>query len=369
MTQSTAVSRLRTRKPTGAVPWPLILIDGEEKSGKSLAPAVLSADPRVGQTYWIDLGEGSADEYGSVPDARYEVVEHDGSYRDILAQVTAVWEEAERAANAGEPPVVLVIDSMSAMWDMLKNWTASRARRSQAGQRQLQKDPDAPVKPSMDLWNDSTDRWYKVVRLLQTMRGIVIVTARSKDVTALDDDGRPIKGADKVRSIEAQKNLGHDASVIIHMIREPRGAELTGVRSLRVQASNENPFALPARKVGSFDVLDLAAFVFDILGCNGQTEARDMVTLRGDDLEGVFEQINDADTEEALKAIWEDVKERLTPQERASVTEAITANLNRLRTEVDGPNVPSAQKSDAEKLRAAAKSEPSGNPEAAQEVA
>ena len=57
---------IKARKPTGAVPYPVILIEGEEKAGKSYAAALLSTSPRVGATYWLDLGEGSADEYLSL---------------------------------------------------------------------------------------------------------------------------------------------------------------------------------------------------------------------------------------------------------------------------------------------------------------
>ena len=41
---------LRTRKPTGAVPWPCVLLEGEEKAGKTWALAELSGSERVGQT-------------------------------------------------------------------------------------------------------------------------------------------------------------------------------------------------------------------------------------------------------------------------------------------------------------------------------
>ena len=348
---------LRTRKPSGQAPWPLILLDGEEGAGKSLAPAVLSADQRVGITYWIDLGEGSGDEYGSVPDARYEIVEHDGSYRGILEAVTAVRNEAERAAKAGEPPVVITIDSGSALWGMLKNWTTDRARRSKNGQRQLAADPDAPIKPSIDLWNDATDRWLQIVRVLQSFPGIAIITARSKDVSAMDDDGRPIKG-EKERSIEAQKSIGHDASAVIHMVKEPRGAELTKVRSLRVQVPDGGALKLPTKAVGSWQVVDLAAFVFDILGCAaGETKVRDMVKLRGDNLEGLFDEMQVAPTEEDLKAIWDRVNGTLTPEERAQVLDVVNARLQALRTPAAEPAETSGTPSpvsDAAKLAAAA---------------
>jgi hypothetical protein len=39
--------------------------------------AALTASPKVGRCFWIDLAEGAADEYGAIPGADYEVVEHD----------------------------------------------------------------------------------------------------------------------------------------------------------------------------------------------------------------------------------------------------------------------------------------------------
>ena len=43
-----AMAGLKTRKPTGRVPWPCILLEGEEKSGKSWALAQFSTSDRIG---------------------------------------------------------------------------------------------------------------------------------------------------------------------------------------------------------------------------------------------------------------------------------------------------------------------------------
>ncbi|MEK8108694.1 hypothetical protein NKG94_34675 [Micromonospora sp. M12] len=101
--QPAVTAALRTRQPTGRVPWPLILIEGGEKSGKSWACAQFSTSKRIGQMYWLDLGEGSADEYGAIPGANYLVIEHDGTWAQIQGAVDAVKAEAARAADAGEP--------------------------------------------------------------------------------------------------------------------------------------------------------------------------------------------------------------------------------------------------------------------------
>ena len=62
---------MQTRKPTGKPHWPLVLLSGTEKSGKSYAAAAASASPLIGKTYWISFGEDDPDEYGQI--GRFEV--------------------------------------------------------------------------------------------------------------------------------------------------------------------------------------------------------------------------------------------------------------------------------------------------------
>src|SRR4051794_29446781 len=99
------IEGLKTRKPTGAVPWPFILLEGEEKSGKSWAIAELTKSEPPGPLSWIALNEGAADEYGAIPGADYEVVELSaGSYAELLDAIEKIHAEAKRASAAGEPP-------------------------------------------------------------------------------------------------------------------------------------------------------------------------------------------------------------------------------------------------------------------------
>lgn len=256
---------LNTRKPTGRVPYPLILIEGGEKSGKSWASAVLSASDKVGQTYWIDLGEGAADEYGAIPGARYLVVEHDGSWHQIYNAVKEIREEARRAADAGEPPAVLVIDSMTAEWDLLKGWAQARAKSRRKGN--VADDAEVPV--SMDLWNDANSRHRQLMTQLMTFPGIVVMTARGKEVAAMDDNGRPIANT-KEYKVEGQKNLAFDATVWVRMVRG--GAPLiVGARSVHagIKPADDEP-----RRAPNFS---LEWLVFDVLKCEPATaHARDL---------------------------------------------------------------------------------------------
>ncbi|WHT20975.1 AAA family ATPase [Crossiella sp. CA-258035] len=267
---------LKTRKPTGQVPWPLILVEGPEKSGKSWACAELSASEQVGQTYWIDLGEGAADEYGAIPGSRYLVVEHDGSWGDIITQAQAVKEEAQKAAAAGEPPAVLVIDSMTAEWDLLKEWATDRAKKSAHNRKLLQQDPHAEVSVSMNLWNDATARHRRLMTLLLTFPGIVAMTARGKDVAELDDKGKPVQGGRDYK-VEGHKTLAFDASVWVRMSRE-HAPLVIGARSVQagLRPGVDRPKPIPD--------FTLEKVVFDVLGCEPKTaQVRDVRELNGKD--------------------------------------------------------------------------------------
>lgn len=266
---------LKTRRPTGIVPWPLILIEGGEKAGKSWSAAALSASTKVGQTYWLDLGEGSADEYGAVPGARYEVIEHDGTWAQILGSVTAVRDLAAKAAANSEPPTVLVIDSMTAEWNLLKDYASGKARDRLRKKGRAVAD-DVEVQVSMDLWNEATARHTRLMTMLMTFPGIVVMTARGKEVAALDGSGRPIEGS-KEYKVEGQKNLAYDATVWIRVSRD-HPPLVVGARSVfaGVQPGADKPRPAPG--------LTLERVVFDILRCNPvEAHVRDLVQPQGDE--------------------------------------------------------------------------------------
>lgn len=267
--------KLVTRKPTGAVPWPFVLIEGPEKSGKSWSLAELSTSDRVGTVYWLDLGEGSADEYGAIPGADYEVLVHDGTWWSIVGQVDAVSEVAAQAVKTGEPPVVLAIDSMTAAWDLLKNYADEMARDRL---RRKGKKVTDEVSISMDQWNLIGNRHAALITKLHQFPGIVVVTARGKEVAALDDNGRPIEGQ-KVYKVEGQKNLAFDASVWVRYSREtpPR---IIGARSVHygVRPGVDEPKPTSA----SFN---LDRLVFDVLHCDPTSaHVRDVAPLSGGEL-------------------------------------------------------------------------------------
>lgn len=328
---------LKTRKPTGAVPWPLILLEGGEKAGKSWACAELSASERVGQTYWLDLNEGAADEYGAIPGARYLVIEHDGTWADIMASVAAVRDEARRAADAVEPPVVLVIDSMTAEWDLLKDWAGNRAKGSRSNQERLRKDPNAEVQVPMNLWNDATARHRRLMTMLMTFPGIVVMTARGKEVAALDSGGRPVEGS-KDYKVEGHKNLCFDASVWVRMSRE-HAPLVVGARSVH---AGLRPGVDKPQPIHDFS---LERLVFDLLKCDPTTaRARDLTQMKPGDEPDVelspkaaelLQEAEDAATEDDLRKVWSAMAAAVKAEEiTRAEADRIVGRINQLKAEL-----------------------------------
>lgn len=270
--------QIRARKPTGRVPYPLILVEGEEKAGKSWAAALLSTSPRVGQTYWMDLGEGGADEYGAIPGARYLVIEHDGTYAQILDQVLAVKAEAARAKAAGEPPVVLVIDCWSDFWDGLKDWASERAR-DRLRRRGRKVEPGGEVQVTTDLWNDAGTRYRRVMTQLMTFPGIVVLTARGKEVVEIKD-GKPVEGS-RLWKVEGHKTIAYDATLWLRLTRTGRPL-VVGARSVHagIKPGSDDPQPIAEDHDNLLDWL-----IFDTLKVDPtDVDVRDLQHTTGGDL-------------------------------------------------------------------------------------
>ncbi|UAW08542.1 RecA-like DNA recombinase [Mycobacterium phage MadMen] len=289
---------LKTRPPTGAVPWPLILVEGGEKAGKSWAAAVLSSSEKVGRTLWIDWAEGAADEYGAIPGARYEVIEHDGTWTSIMEQVRAAKDEAQRAIDAGEKPVVLVIDSMTAEWDDLKEWVDTKARRRESNRKKLEKDPEAEIQITTDLWNLATARHKELMRVLMRFPGIVVMIARGADQVAMEN-GKPT--SQRTWKVEGQKNLAFDASVWVRLNRGEH-PQIIGARSVHagIIPGEDKPRRVPD--------LTLEQLVFDILKCDPKTaHVRELESVQDRVLE-LLDLIAAAESRDVLTGLWRDAK-------------------------------------------------------------
>ncbi|OBC11396.1 hypothetical protein A5784_34935 [Mycobacterium sp. 852013-50091_SCH5140682] len=246
---------IKTRYPTGSLPWPLVLLEGPELSGKTYAAAEFTASERVGDCYWLPVGDTPPDEYAAIMGPDCLVVEHNGAWYDILSQVAQIHAVA-LDSDPGDPPTVLVIDSMTCEWELHKDWITARARSTKSAQKLLREDPNSEIKLSRALWDDAGGRHDDLMRLLKTFNGIVIVTARCKE-TVVDSDGRIIPGSEY--RVDAHRGLTHDASVWVRLSRDERPT-LIGCRVAGVGAVPGVDKSL------QFDDFRLDGLLFDVLG-------------------------------------------------------------------------------------------------------
>jgi hypothetical protein len=267
---------LNTRRPTGAIPWPVILLEGDEKAGKTISLVELSASTKVGRTAILFLGEPISDEYGAWPGARYEIIEHDGTWPSIIGQVEEARAVAQAVHDAGEPPFVLGIDSATAEWNLLKDWGSAKAKGAPSNQRRLAKDPAAEIKVHTNIWNEVGGRHARLMTLLLTFPGIVVLTARGKETALMGPDGNPVEGKKDYR-VEGHKNLGYDVSCWVRMFRG-KPAIVVGARSVHagIRPGRDEPKELDPDWT-------LEGLIFDALRCDPKRSAvQEMVELRTD---------------------------------------------------------------------------------------
>ncbi|MFD7764085.1 hypothetical protein [Streptomyces microflavus] len=232
-----------THKPSGLPSWPMLLLAGAEKSGKSYEVAKFSGSDLIGRTLWIEVGEGEGHHYGAVPGARYELVPHDGSFRDILDAVRwAVWQPR---GEDGKPNAI-ALDSASILWELVGDEQATIARR-RAAQRAARAKQPAPPDPAdytitTDQWNVAKRRWAMVIDALRHHDGPVILCARMDEVTLFDAAGQPTK--DRVWKVQAEKKLGFEVTGTVQL-RGYKRAFLTGMRSLRLNIPPDQTVPYP----------------------------------------------------------------------------------------------------------------------------
>lgn len=220
---------IQTRKPTNKPSWPVLLLAGAEKAGKSYSCALASASPKIGRTLWVSVGETDPDQYGAIPGADFDIVEHDGTVRGILNVLVEI-----ASLPPEEKPTLLVVDSMTRLWDMvtddLQATANARAKRNGRGGEQG---------ITMDLWNRGKGMWRHIMQAINAHNGPVLLTARLEPVTVMDDKGKPtpIK-ADKIRS---EKSLPYDVDGVIQM--PERGKTIiSGLRSVVIQLDGPTEF-------------------------------------------------------------------------------------------------------------------------------
>lgn len=332
---------LKTRKPNGRSSHPCILIEGDEKAGKSWMAAQFTGNERIGRSYWIDLAEGDGDLYGAVPGADYEIVEHDGTYLSIYGAIADVHAEATRARAAGEKPVMLVVDPIGPLWDLLADWARNRAKESKNNKKILEDDENAEINVGPTYWNPATDRWRRCMTLLLTFPGVVLLLARGKEIALIGPDGNPVRGRKDYR-VEGHKSLCHDVTAWVRLTRgeHPR---IVGGRSVKVDM---RPESYKPRQIPDFS---LEWLLFDALGYDpDNARVRDGMELKpGSDapvseMASVLELgVESAESVEQLKAVYDKVrpavgKKDITPPEADRLYALIGARKAQLEPPADG---------------------------------
>lgn len=207
------------RHPSGLPSWPVLLLAGREKAGKSYSAALASASNLIDRTFWVSFGEKDPDEYGAIKGARFEIAEHDGTLGDMTDTFRYL---LTLESKPDEKPHLWVLDSGTRVWMTLKDKAAYLAEKR--GSRD--KNGDVVIGP--DLWNKVTGEWVTVMNLIRAHRGPVIITARL-DTVAVMENGRPTKA--KTEKVQGQKMLAYDVDAIVEMPERGRSI-LTGARSV-----------------------------------------------------------------------------------------------------------------------------------------
>ncbi|MFB7890405.1 hypothetical protein ACFCZ3_20365 [Cellulosimicrobium cellulans] len=238
-----ATPQRTTRRPTGRVSWPFINIAGKDKAGKTWSALQASASDLVGKTYVIPVGEDDFDEYGAIPGANFEIVENDGTYADIYEALR--WATEQPRDEQGRPNLI-IFDSGTELWDLLKDEQGIIARRramekAAKGRRSAPR-PDDEVTITSDQWNTAKERWMRVVVALRNHQGPAIMTTRLEYVTLFDSSGQPTR--DKDWKVQAEKNLGFAVTGTVQL-RDYRKAVLVGMRSVALQTEPDEIRRLP----------------------------------------------------------------------------------------------------------------------------
>lgn len=173
---------INTRRPSGAVSYPITVLDGPAGGGKTYTAIEASKSDLVDRTFYIPFSERIPNDYDEFD---FEIVEHDGTVRGVLGTIDAL-----NAETAGSP-TLLIFDSGTPYWSVLAEEVQDRAsaRPRRGGQ------------DTHDLWVDAAREWGSLMERFRAHNGPVIITARADP----DRDGR----------VEAHKSLLYDADLVI----------------------------------------------------------------------------------------------------------------------------------------------------------
>lgn len=307
---------LQTRQPTGLPTWPVTLLAGREKSGKTWCALHGSTSPLVGRALYIGVGEDDPDEYSAIPGAKFEIVLHDGTYAGIRGAV----EDAVAEPPLDGKPTMIVFDSATRAWNLIVDNAQAVANRKAKGKQ----DPiTGDYSITTDLWNAAAAQWAGIINPLLRHQGPVVLTARLDHVMVMRN-GQPT--TDKEWKVQAHKSLPFDASVVIEM-HERGHALLTGLKSARMPL--EKPRVLP-------DEFSLPWF-WEQLGLTGSVgERTHSAIVRDSGFEDLLVAIEATRTLADLQRLWVDVNNAGLGKESALI-EAKDARKTALQSAPETP--------------------------------
>lgn len=157
-----------TRVPSGLADLPLVLVEGEEFSGRWEAVDALAGSHRV---FVLDP-TGRVE--GMVRDV--ELVEH---ARNLGGVKAAIEEAAEEPWRDGRPNVVAL--DVTWLWGLLRDQMDARARKSKATMALLADDPHAEIKTPSNLWRDADTHFWSVVNLLADAPVVGVLVAEGHE--------------------------------------------------------------------------------------------------------------------------------------------------------------------------------------------
>ncbi len=229
---SNVVQLPRYRKLTGIAPWPIILLAGPEKVGKTWSAVEACMTDLVDGGFWFPIGENDPDEYALIPGFdhdKFTFVANDGTYRDVLAAM----DEQLATEKKRTKPTMWVVDSGSRAWDLLSGMAQHEMyqRLARKAAQRNQPPPETEQKPSVDLWNTAADRWSHLMDAMRQHNGPVVITARMELKAVMNDKGEPTR--DKEQKILTHKSLPFDVDAIVEL-QSPGHAVITGVRSVKM---------------------------------------------------------------------------------------------------------------------------------------
>lgn len=274
---------LKTRELTGLDPWPLSLITGPQKAGKTHQAVAASASPLVDRTFWFSFGEPNPDGFknidtGGLGQPRVEPVLYDGTYRGLMGGLQDAVNEPRRDPRK---PNLIVVDSGTKIWEMIKDMAQAQANKRWLKRNEGKELPeDVEVVISSDLWNTARDRWDGIVNLLLKHDGPAIITARLDHVNVVNAKGDPT--GQKVWTIKANKSLPSEVDAIIEVSGRNR-TKITGVRSSLIEVHPDDHHQFPDF---SFD-----AFWRKLGFADGAIGVRDYVTSTGAESQERDEQV------------------------------------------------------------------------------